>query len=153
MTKEQFEMITNIIDSDIKSGNIEDLKKLKDLIENNLGKNDSQLFVEENKEILLQGLLDFITDNLSSETKGKVRKLSIIEAVIKYRCLVVGKVKVYHLLGVPKGYLLNQRGCGINSIEILEDMLNKYGLSLSLELNNEQRNQLDTMNEKTKKLF
>lgn len=62
------------------------------------------------------------------------------------------KVKIYQTLSIPKDYLLNKKGIGKKAITSYEENLNKCGLSLDIELTDEQKKYLDNEHKKLIKI-
>ena len=150
MTKEEYQLIIELINKDIENKNIDDLKRIsaflnKQILENN----NSDVDIAANLEILMQPLLDFTLQNTTSEERKNSRCERFIEFVSIYRKTTFYDACVFDIIGIDELMIRKPWHLGEKTLEFYERLLNIYGLSLKQKLSIEQRR---CLNNKRKKL-
>ena len=154
MNQNELELIKKIVDKDIENRDLKDLMKVKSYIDKRIyaqsleDKKAKELEMRANpaywtyletRDILEKNLMDFIKGNLTGRDLSAriyrqiaMRAASILD--LDYRTL-----RVCDIIGIDKEKLLDERNIGEKSINLVENLLNQYGLSLDTELSNEEK--------------
>ena len=151
MTKNEYEMILELIDKDIESKNVDDLKRISAYLTNQLLNVNSDIDVDDNYDILMQNLLEFIKDNTTSEERSKIRYETFINFVAIYRKTTYYDACVFDILGIDE--FVSKRACNIGekTLNFYEEKLNQYGLSIKQRLSINQRKYLNNERKKLNK--
>jgi len=151
MTKNEFEMILELINRDILNKDVGDLKKISTYLTNQLLEINSDIDVDSNYDILMQNLVEFIKENTTSEERSKIRYETFINFVAIYRKTTYYDVCVFDILGIDE--FVSKRACNIGerTLKFYEKLLNQYGLSIKQRLSINQRKYLNNERKKLNK--
>ncbi len=152
MTNKDFEMIKSIIDKECETGNIDDLKKLKNFLTNKIMKQQGKnVDIDACRDILLLSFVDFVEIELTSDEKRNFKTSPLLRAIRENRH--IEKIwkseyfRIYDIIAIKPELLAKTTGVGKDTISILERLLNKYCLSINQEFTDEQLQELDNIRE------
>jgi hypothetical protein len=133
--------IKEIIEQEIKIGNIEGLKRLRDYLDEQIDSYkpsyQADIDTEERFDILSLELETFLT----APTYGlKFFRNDLVQAIKRIRDLK-RVVLVVDSIGIGKNVLLEEKGIGQRTIGKYEHALNRYGYSLNRSLTEAQEEQ------------
>ena len=151
MTKEEYKMMLELINKDIESKNIDDLKKISAYLTNRLLEVNSDIDVDSNYDILMQNFVNFLSQNTTSQERSKIRYETFINFVAIYRKTTYYDVCVFDILGIDE--FVSKRACNIGerTLTFYENLLNQYGLSIYQRLSVNQRKYLNNERKKLNK--
>lgn len=144
MTQEEWEILKKIINRNVNSGELDDLKKLKLYLQRKINGEKVTLTLE-NTNILLMRIDEFIATNFSSETRVWLKPYNLAIAVGRIKGLKTISVRMYHLFGISEKTYSKNNYRGKKTIDTIEAKLNEYGLSLSQSLSHDQIRKLNEM--------
>lgn len=129
MTNAELALIYEIIDRDIKNGNTEDLKKVKNYI---LAKSGNLTNRNVDNAILNVGLEEFFVQCLPKEVRSSFNYHAMIYSIANAKKKNRDDVTVGDIVGIGKRRLLKYRNVGPKAVDVIEELLNKHGLSLNV---------------------
>lgn len=151
MTKEEYKMMLELINKDIESKNIDDLKKISAYLTNQLLDINTDVDVDSDYDILMQNFVNFLSQNTTSQERSKLRCETFINFVAIYRKTTYYDVCVFDILGIDE--FVSKRACNIGerTLTFYENLLNQYGLSIYQRLSVNQRKYLNNERKKLNK--
>ena len=137
MNQENFNAIEKIINE----GSLEDLELVKKMILNAISERQTKKAnIYDVLDILNLDLRSFLQSELPQITFRSFKPGAIIAGVKKIRKYDKSRnILVYDIIGIDESKLVLQTGIGQRTVEILERLLNKHGLSLNRPLTFEER--------------
>ena len=139
MNKEEFNIMTGIIDNATDNNDLDDLRKVRNYLNKKIVKLESNdYFKEEEYEILTQDLKGFLNGKILDSS---FKRLSFVVAVMNIRRK--NSVYVFDTIGLDESTLMKHSGIGQSTIEEYEMILNNYGLSMNMELAETQKEKLE----------
>lgn len=150
--KNDYEKIKEFIEQELVRGNIEDLRQLRNFLNEQIGSFQSFPQVDsetqERFDILNLELRDFLT----APTYGlKFFRNDFIRAIRRIKQLK-GMVLVIDTIGIGKTVLLQEKGIGSRTVGKYEHALNRYGYSLNHPLSEAQIKQFKMYQKKNSKV-
>lgn len=159
MKIEDFLKIIEIIDEDYRNSDVEDLKKIRSILNekieildpsDNISEVDDATF-EANIDILLQNFFEFCEENITEVSEKKGLKSNKLYKAFQYvlnefedeEYMLRKEVDVYKTLGLDKNQLMKYRYVGEKVLDTYEKHLNKYGLSMDQKLTESQLARLE----------
>lgn len=143
MTREEFETIIRIIDNEVSTKDLEDLKKIKGYLDKKLsGVEETYLDITSCYEILTMRLEDFLRENIRNRSFKKVNFLITIKEITKaesYR-----EIYVFDTIGMKKSRLL-KKGISENALGIYEEALEYHGIEREKSIKTEEREELNKL--------
>ena len=151
MTKNEYEMMLELINKDILNKDVDDLKRINAYLTNQLLNVNSDIDIDTNYDILMQNLVQFVRDNATSEEWSKIRYEAFTNFVAIYRKTTYYDVCVFDILGIDE--FVSKRACNIGerTLNFYEKILNQYGLSIKQRLSINQRKYLNNERKKLNK--
>lgn len=147
MNKEEFNIMTGIIDNATDNNDLDDLKKVRNYLNKKIVKLESNdYFKEEEYEILTQDLKGFLNGKILDSS---FKRLSFVVAVMNIRRK--NSVYVFDTIGLDESTLMKHSGIGQSTIEEYEMILNNYGLSMNMELAETQKEKLENFRQEEAK--
>lgn len=147
MNKEEFNIMTGIIDNATDNNDLDDLKKVRNYLNKKIVKLESNdYFKEEEYEILTQDLKGFLNGKILDSS---FKRLSFVVAVMNIRRK--NSVYVFDTIGLDESTLMKHSGIGQSTIEEYEMILNNYGLSMHMELTETQKEKLENFRQEEAK--
>lgn len=149
MTEKELNKIKAIIDKDCSNQNINDLKMLRDYINDKIKKVNyqfptiilSEIEFNEKVDILSKEYQAFCKENINSSAFRR-NSLSLsfcnLNGIPSYYGDENKNLKVYHTLGLNREKILASANISHGTLNIYNDLLQKYGLSLNTQLTEEQ---------------
>lgn len=141
MTKEQLDMIMQIIEKDFKKGNIEEVKQIKKYIDAKIAERKCNLELEK-IQILNKNLIKFIKEELIKEEKMGFKLNRITSYFASVKKISFLELKVYDAIGYNIEELKIKTHAP-KSVEIFENVLNRYNLSLENQLTEKELEIID----------
>ena len=138
MKQEEFEAIENIVNE---LDNVEDLELLKKMISN-------AILERKTRKTNIRDVLDILSLDLRTFLQGELPHIkfrsfkpgAIISGTRRIKKYPKEKnVLVYDLIGIGEEALMLQPGIGERTVGVLENLLNKHGLSLNRQLTLEEK--------------
>lgn len=147
MNKEEFNIMTGIIDNATDNNDLDDLRKVRNYLNKKIVKLESNdYFKEEEYEILTQDLKGFLNGKILDSS---FKRLSFVVAVMNIRRK--NSVYVFDTIGLDESTLMKHSGIGQSTIEEYEMILNNYGLSMNMELAETQKEKLENFRQEEAK--
>ena len=137
MEQKYFETIDDIINN----GSLEDLEMAKTMILNAISeRREKKANIYDVLDVLSTNLRLFLQNELPQITFRSFKPGAIISGTRRIKKYTKEtSVLVYDLIGIGKENLVLQPGIGERTVSILENLLNRYGLSLNRPLTFEER--------------
>ena len=147
MKKEEFNIMTGIIDNATDNNDLDDLRKVRNYLNKKIVKLESNdYFKEEEYEILTQDLKGFLNGKILDSS---FKRLSFVVAVMNIRRK--NSIYVFDTIGLDESTLMKHSGIGQSTIEEYEMILNNYGLSMNMELAETQKEKLENFRQEEAK--
>ncbi len=155
MKEKDYRKITAFIEQELASGHIEDLRQLRDFLNQQIDlykafeeKLYQRRAEEERFDILNLELLEFLT----VPTYGLKFFTNELVSAIKRMKALKRPVLVFDSIGIGKNVLLQEKGIGPRTVGKYEHALNRYGYSLNRPLTEEQISQFKIYQKKNSKV-
>ena len=153
----EIDAIKCMIDIAIQSNNIDDVKNIKNYIEDKIVEYENNLLFA-NKDVIYERLSDFIHNYIPGIERRNLKFKLMLGAIRDIKGIEIEDIYVGDVIGIDSNDLSSSKYyCGELTILKLEQTLNKFGYSITDELTNEQENRLEQIrvknNEEDAKLF